>query len=154
MLAVVLALALQIGAAKPPEPLEEIFPLTALIVDAVVVEVKSEDKSPSPDSPLAPRQIVVLEVNRVVRGALPGSATAGTPGQKARIVVTKPASAYKLRVGIKGPWLLAVDGKTGERTILGRYGPDSYTFEKIEAKLAELKPAHLAPILPSEPDRR
>lgn len=139
MFAVVLALALEISMAKPPEPLEEIFPLTSLIVDAVVVEVKSEDKPPSPEATLAPKQIVVLEVNRVVRGAL------AVPKEgKARVVVIKPLSAYKLRVGIKGPWLLSLDAK-GERTILGRYGPDSYTFEKLDEKLAELKPAHLAP---------
>ena len=140
MFAVVLALALEITMAKPPEPLEEIFPLTSLIVDAVVVEVKSEDKPTSPEAALVPKQVVVLEVNRVVRGVL-----AGPKEGKARVVVTKPPSAYKLRVGIKGPWLLSLDAKTGERAILGRYGPDSYTFEKLDEKLAELKPAHLAP---------
>lgn len=136
--AALLVLAAEIAMAMPPEPLEELLPLTSLIVDAVVVEVTIEDKATSPDAALVPKQVVVLEVNRVVRGMLPSSS-----GAKARLIVSKPASAYKLRVGVKGPWLLAVDAKTGERTILGRYGPDSYTFDKLEKKLAELTPAHL-----------
>lgn len=148
----ILAVALELTAAKPPEPLEEILPLTSLIVDAVVVEVLEAPVAREVSTEKSPKQIVVLEVNRVVRGALPAAASpkeaADAPKDAAsgrvRLVVTKPASAYTLRVGVKGPWLLALDGKTGERTILGRYGPDSYTFEKIEAKLAELKPAHLA----------
>ena len=118
--------------AKPPEPLEEIFPQTSIIVDAEVSEIKSEDK---PDaSKDAPRQVVVLKVNRLVRGKL---------DVKAPLVVTKPKAAYKLRVGVKGPWLLAVDPKSGERTILGRYGPDTWTFEKIDLKLKELDPPQL-----------
>src|SRR5690349_15033759 len=120
--------------AKPPEPLEEVFPLTSLIVDAHVVEVKSEDAVT--DEKTVPKQVVVLEVNRVVRGKL-------DLAKDKKLVVTKPPSAYKLRVGVKGPWLLAVDKKTGERTILGRYGPDSYTFEKIDQKLRELDPPNL-----------
>lgn len=135
MLAVVAAIALasEIAMAKPPEPLEEILPRTALIVDAVVVEVKAEDPDLDPSSPDVPRQVVVLQVKRLVRGKL-------TDDEKKvmKLVVTKPAAPYKLRVGVKGPWLLAVDDKTGEKTILGRYGPDSWTFEKIEQKLRAL----------------
>jgi hypothetical protein len=141
MFAVVLALSLEIGMAKPPEPLEEIFPHTTVILDAVVSSVVSEDKPKAPDAPDVPRQVITLEVNRVLRGALPPSK--GPKAAKISVNVVKPVSVYKLRPGVKGAWLLAHDAKTGELTILGRYGPDSWTFEKIDAKLAELKPANL-----------
>lgn len=123
--------------AKPPEPLEEILPLTQLIVDAEVAEITSEDKVEA-SSKDVPKQVVVLKVKRVVRGKLSDA------DQKAMtLTVTKPKAPYKLRVGVKGPWLLSVDAKTGERTILGRYGPDSWTFEKLDAKLKELDPPQL-----------
>jgi hypothetical protein len=140
MLGVVAAIALasEIAMAKPPEPLEEILPATSLIVDAAVVELKAEDPVTDPKSEVIPRQVVVLEVSRVLRGKLGDDEKAAM-----KIVVTKPPAPYKLRLGVKGPWLLAVDGKSGEKTILGRYGPDSWTFEKIELKLKELDPPHL-----------
>jgi hypothetical protein len=138
---IALVLALEIVMAKPPEPLEEIFPQTTVIVDAEVAAIVAEEKPKTPDAPDVPRQIVTLEVHRVVRGALPPSK--GPKAAKITVNVVKPISAYKLRVGVKGPWLLAHDAKSGELTILGRYGPDSWTFEKIDAKLAELKPANL-----------
>ncbi len=141
MIALVLAVSLEIAMAKPPEPLEEIFPQTTVILDATVASVVSEEKPKTPDAPDVPRQVVTLEVNRVVRGALPPSK--GPKAAKITVNVVKPVSAYKLRAGVKGAWLLAHDAKTGELTILGRYGPDSWTFEKIETKLAELKPANL-----------
>lgn len=141
MLALVLALTLEIAMAKPPEPLEEIFPHTTVILDAVVTHVVSEDKPKAPDAADVPKQVVTLEVNRVVRGALPPAR--GPKAAKLTVDVVKPVSAYKLREGVKGAWLLAHDAKSGELTILGRYGPDSWTFEKIDAKLAELKPPNL-----------
>jgi hypothetical protein len=141
MIAFAFAFALEIVMAKPPEPLEEIFPHTAVILDAVVTSIVSEDKPVAADAVDVPKQIVTLEVNRVVKGALPPSK--GPKAAKISVNVVKPASAYKLRVGVKGPWLLAHDAKNGELTILGRYGPDSWTFEKIDTKLAELKPANL-----------
>lgn len=133
MLALVLVFIPEIAMAKPPEPLEEILPKTSLIIDAVVVEVKAEGPDLDRDSPDVPRQVVVLSVNRVVRGTL------SPEEQKSlKIVVTKPKAPYKLRVGVKGPWLLEMNASSGERIILGRYGPDSWSFEKIEAKLKDL----------------
>lgn len=139
--ALALRVGLEIAMAKPPEPLEEVFPQTTVILDAHVVAVVSEEKPSAPDAPDVPRQVVTLEVNRVVRGALPPSK--GPKAAKIRVDVVKPVSVYKLRAGVKGAWLLAHDAKSGELKILGRYGPDSWTLAKIEEKLAELKPANL-----------
>ena len=138
---VALAIALGVSMAKPPEPLEEIFPLTALIVDAEVVTLKQQDTFVEGSKEL-PAQVLVLKVNRVVRGAL-----APDEAREQRIVVRKPRGAYIVRVGVKGPWLLAAQ-QDGERIVLGRYGPDSWTFEKIDAKLKELDPHNLRPAPP------
>lgn len=129
MITLLLALAL----AKPPEPLEEVLPQTQLIVDAVVADATSV-----PSSDRLPAQKLTLKVNRVVRGKLAMNAKGDTT-----IVVVKPAGAYTVKAGVKGPWLLHVDEKTGEMTVLGRYGPDTWTFEKIDQKLKELDPPHL-----------
>ncbi len=136
--AALLLLSLEVPMAKPPEPLEEIFPLTAIILDAEVKAVQRSDPDDDPQGKDLPRQAVVLTVKRVLRGAL--SAAEETARE---VVATKPKAPFTLKAGIKGPYLLAVDAKTGERTILGRYGPDSWSFEKIERKLAELQPPHL-----------
>jgi hypothetical protein len=111
--------------AKPPEPLEEILPLTSLIVDGEVKEVRSTDQDDDPNGPDSPRQIVVLSVKRLVHGAL-------TEAEKKsnEIVATKPKAPYVLLQGTKGPYLLTTD-----RSILGRYGPDSWRMEKVEQKL-------------------
>lgn len=139
LLLALVALFLEVPMAKPPEPLEEIFPLTAIILDAEVKEVKSTDPDTDPSGRDVPRQVVVLKVKRLLRGQL------SDVEQKAgEVVAIKPKAPFTLKPGVKGPYLLAVDAKSGERTILGRYGPDSWTFEKLELKLAELKPAHLA----------
>jgi len=138
-----IALALLLAFAKPPEPLEEIFPQTQLIVDAVVVEVKA----PAMKGPMGvgdqPGQMVTLEVTKVIRGSLDPLVSARGPDSKARIVVEKPINGYSLKAGVKGPWLIHVDEKNHAMTILGRYGPDTWTFEKIDEKLKELDPANL-----------
>ncbi len=136
----VLALASEIAMAKPPEPLEEIFPATQLIVDAVVVDMKADVAAIEGRLAEAPRQVVVLKVGRVHRGKLTEAET-----KSMTVVVTKPAAPYLLSVGVKGPWLVHIDEKTGEKIVLGRYGPDSWTWETIERKLQELDPAHLRP---------
>src|SRR5688572_18171556 len=120
--------------AKPPEPLEEIFPLTSIIVDAEVKEVKSTDPDTDPSGPDNPRQIVVLSVKKLVRGTL-------NDGEKksSEILATKPKAPYVVKAGTKGAFLLNAD-----RTILGRYGPDTWRLEKIETKLRELNPKNLA----------
>lgn len=140
LLAALLALSLEVPMAKPPEPLEEIFPLTALIVDAEVKEVKVTDPDLDPQGPDVPRQVVVLKIKRVLRGKL-----SDAEQKSLELTAIKPKAPFTLKPGVKGPYLLAIDARTGERSILGRYGPDSWSFEKIELKLRELKPGHLAP---------
>ena len=136
-----LLMLIEVPMAKPPEPLEEIFPLTSIIVDAEVKEVKSTEPA-DPKQEGAPPQVLVLTIKKIVRGT---AKLSDAEKQANEIVVTKPRAPYAVRAGIKGPWLLSVDEKTGARTVLGRYGPDSWRMDKIEEKLAALKPANLAP---------
>jgi hypothetical protein len=133
VISLALAAALSVSGAKPPEPLEEIFPQTQLIVEAEVASIVKDE---------AGAQTLSLKITRVVRGALsPDEAKAGV------VTVAYPqASAHRMKVGAKGPWLIAIDEKTKAKRVLGRYGPDTYGIDKIEAKLAELKPAHLPPL--------
>lgn len=116
--------------AIPPEPLNDVLPQAAVVVDAEVVEVL--ENGPAPQQPkaregatsvgrLAPRQVVKLKVKRVLKGNPP-----------AEVIVEKPEAGYALRAGNHGPFLL--DGSVQPR-ILGRYGPDSYAMSKLEAAL-------------------
>jgi hypothetical protein len=118
--------------AKPPEPLEEVLPLAAWVVDAEVSEVM--EVGPAPPQPPrdakmnpkatsqgfnTPMQKVKLKVKRVLRGE-----------NVQELVVEKPVSGYALKAGNHGPFLI-----DKYKTILGRYGPDSYNWKKIEAAL-------------------
>jgi hypothetical protein len=118
--------------AKPPEPLEEVLPLAAWVVDAEVVEVlKNGPKPPPPigDGKLragatsrgvkAGSQTVKLKVTRVLRGTVVKELT-----------VEKPVAGYALKAGNHGPFLI-----DKAKNILGRYGPDTYSFAKLEAAL-------------------
>ena len=71
----------------------------------------------------APWQKVTLKVERCLRGDV----AVGTS-----LTVLKPAGAYVVDAGTAGPFLLgaAVDG---EAPILGRYGPDTWRLEVVEA---------------------
>ena len=118
--------------AKPPEPLSEVLPLAVWVVDAEVVEVIST--GPRPPAPhvvgkqkaeatsrglKAPSQKVKLKVNRVLKGEA-----------VKELVVDKPVAGYALKAGNHGPFLI-----DKSKTILGRYGPDSYNFGKLEAAI-------------------
>ena len=118
--------------AKPPEPLSEVLPLAVWVVDAEVVEVISTGpKPPAPPSDgkqkdgatstgfKAPAQKVKLKVNRVLKG-----------DAVKELVVDKPVAGYALKAGNHGPFLI-----DKSKTILGRYGPDSYNFGKLEAAI-------------------
>jgi len=114
--------------AKPPEPLQEILPSASIVVDAVVKEVVSTGPTPpstgKPEEWTSkgtqnPEQQIVLTVNRVLRGKA-----------DAELRVTKPVAGYMVKAGTKGAWL--VDDKG---VILGRYGPDTWALDKVEAAL-------------------
>jgi len=98
-------------AALPPEPLAEMLPAARLVVVATVAGRQ-----------VAPRQQVTLTITRVLRGPALQS-----------ITVFKPAGGYALSAGNHGPFLL--DGTTHGATILGRYGPDTWRLQDIEAAL-------------------
>jgi hypothetical protein len=118
--------------AKPPEPLEEVLPLAVWVVDAEVVAVLHTGPTP-PEPPLPPKttkaatsrgvknasQTVRLKVKRVLRGEA-----------IKELVVEKPVGSYMLREGNHGPFLV-----DRSKNILGRFGPDSYSFEKLEAAI-------------------
>ncbi len=117
--------------ALPPDPIEELLPKAHAAVMAEVTRVVAEDpQAPFPKveqgTTSAPgevaRQVVELKIQERLFGKV-------DPG--ALIQVVKPAGAYKLIPGNKGPFLLEVPAK-GEPTILGRYGPDSYHRQAIE----------------------
>jgi hypothetical protein len=118
--------------ALPPEPLQELLPHAAWVVEAEVTDVLAVGEPPPKVSApagwtdtgqKAASQRVQLKVTRVLRG----------PPVQA-LVVDKPVGAYALRAGNKGPFLL--DGSQPHPVILGRYGPDSYALARIEAALA------------------
>jgi hypothetical protein len=119
--------------AKPPEPLEEVLPLAVWVVDAEVVAVlKTGPRPPQPELPPRAKpgiadvgfrnagQTVKLKVKRVLRGAAVKELT-----------VEKPVGGYMLKEGNHGPFLV-----DKAKVILGRYGPDTYSFEKLEAAIA------------------
>jgi hypothetical protein len=123
--------------ALPPEPIDDVIPKASACVLAKVSRVVQQDPAPPPpgqppkrgaaDVPGndAPRQVVELEVGEVVFGGL---AKAG-----AKVEVEKPAGDYALVVGNQGPFVLASAAALGGRPrILGRYGPDTWTVERIK----------------------
>lgn len=118
--------------AIPPEPIEEIISTANGAVLAEVAKVVAQDAQPplpkaAPGATdvggVAARQVVELKVSSVLFGDV---AAAG-----AVVQVVKPEGDYALREGNKGPFLLKRDGKA--LAIVGRYGPDSYSEEKIRS---------------------
>jgi len=114
--------------AIPPEPIEDVLPDAVLVVDAEVIEVLSIGPAtpkvharPGATSTGAksPSQKVKLKVKRVLHGP-----------KTTELVVEKPEAGYALRVGNHGPFLI-----DASNVILGRYGPDSYSLEKVEKAL-------------------
>lgn len=114
--------------AIPPEPLQEVLPKAAWVVDAEVVEVLKQGPTPpkkearagaSDTGQKTASQTVKLKVKRVLKG-----------DALKEIVVEKPEAGYALRAGNHGPFLI-----DESKVILGRYGPDSYAFSKLEAAL-------------------
>lgn len=122
--------------AIPPEPIDEVLPLASAAVLAEVAQVLEQgvskpvevDPRASDVRTTAARQVVELKVTGVLFGAL---ARAG-----ATVKAIKPAGAYALRAGNKGPFLLTGEGDAVE--ILGRYGPDTYPEPLIRQAAARL----------------
>lgn len=118
--------------AKPPEPIEDVIPQAVYIVDAEVAEVvstgpavKNAQTKPGATSTGAKSasQKVKLKVKRVIKG-----------GALNELLVEKPEAGYALKAGNHGPFLI-----DSSNTILGRYGPDSWSFTRIEAALKATK---------------
>ncbi len=114
--------------ALPPEPLNEVLPKASWIVDAEVMEVIRTGPAPEKKQARAgatsigqknASQTVKLKVTRVLKG-----------DQVKEMIVEKPEAGYALRAGNRGPFLI-----DDSKVILGRYGPDSYAFTKLEAAL-------------------
>lgn len=119
--------------ALPPEPLEEVLPHAALVIEAEVEAVLATGPiQPHPEVPpgttstskKVANQTVKLKVTRVHRG----------PASLKELVAEKPLGAYALRAGNKGPFLL--DDAQPNPTILGRYGPDTWAVAKIVEALS------------------
>lgn len=119
--------------ALPPEPIEEVLPLAALVIEAEV-EVVLATGEPQPKAAarpgatgvgaVAPDQTVRLKVTKVHKG----------PQGTKEVVVQKPVGGYALRTGNKGPFLL--DASTPNPVILGRYGPDTWGLQQVLEALA------------------
>ncbi len=114
--------------AIPPDPIDDVLSDTDAAVIAAVTRVVVQDPQPpfpkaEPGATSVPgkvaRQVVELEVSEVLFGSV-------KPGTKLQVV--KPAGSYTLSAGNGGPFLLKLKG---EAEIVGRYGPDSYSREKI-----------------------
>ena len=114
--------------AIPPEPIEEVIPKAALVIEAEVESVLATGPiQPKMQAPLgktstgkkAANQTVKLKVTRVHKG----------PAGMKEVVAEKPLAGYALKAGNKGPFLL--DAGKPNPTILGRYGPDTWGLQNI-----------------------
>ncbi|HCF58935.1 MAG TPA: hypothetical protein DFS52_13205 [Myxococcales bacterium] len=115
--------------ALPPEPIEEVLPQAALVVEAEVESILSTGPAQPPVQAKpgatgapgrdAPDQTVKLRVTKVHKG----------PAGLSELVVLKPVAGYALRAGNKGPFLL--DDAKPHPVILGRYGPDTWNLGRV-----------------------
>ena len=118
--------------ALPPEPLPDLLAKAEIVIIAEVVAIVATGPKPPPPEHAAElkkgatsvgykasAQTVKLKITRVLKGKASGELT-----------VEKPEAPYTLHPGDKGPFFLA------KGVILGRYGPDTHTAEKIEKALA------------------
>jgi hypothetical protein len=125
--------------ALPPEPLSSaLFDAKAVVVGEVVSidatgpepEKRADVKKGMKDvGNKAAWQTVTLRVDVVLRPGKDGVAVAAGK----TIAVRKPEGAYAVDRGTKGPFLLGAPGDDGVPLILGRYGPDSWRLELVEA---------------------
>ena len=121
--------------AIPPDPIDEVLPKVAAVVVGEITKILEQGKQaplPVPERPgmtdvpgALASQVVELRIDEVLFGE---PATRGEA-----IAVVKPEGDYVLSPGNRGPFLLAAEERRW--VILGRYGPDSYRREVIEAAL-------------------
>ena len=115
--------------AKPPEPIEEVMPNAAWVVEAEVKEVLATGPTPPPPPNAKPgatsvgwkaaSQTLKLKITNVLKGE-----------KTAELVVEKPVGSYSLKPGNKGPFLI-----DASKTILGRYGPDSWHIDRVKGAM-------------------
>lgn len=118
--------------ALPPEPIDSMLVDAKIVVTGVVDVVletgpalpQREGKKGERDlQNQAPWQKVSLKVERCLRGDV----AVGTS-----VVALKPPGAYVVDAGTTGPFLLGAP-EDGVAPILGRYGPDTWRTEVVEA---------------------
>lgn len=114
--------------AIPPEPIQEVLPNAAWVVEAEVLEVLGTGPTPprvearpgaTSTGQKSASQTIRLKVTRVLRGE-----------PATELVVQKPEAGYSLRAGNRGPFLIDAG-----KVILGRYGPDSYHLDRVTQAL-------------------
>ncbi len=115
--------------AKPPEPIEDVMPNAAWVVEAEVKEVIST--GPTPPEPTNAKPGATSVGYKSASQTVKLSITNVLKGEKAtELVVEKPAGSYSLRPGNKGPFLI-----DKSKTILGRYGPDSWHIDRVKGAM-------------------
>jgi len=109
---------------NPLQSLDKVLLEATLIVDAEVLKIVSTGPEQPKDGAEAPvaAQVVKLSVKSLIRGKAPR-----------QLLVEKPLAPYSLRPGSNGVFLLKAGG--AHPTILGRYGPDTYTLKAVKAQL-------------------
>lgn len=114
--------------AIPPDPIEDVLPLAAWVVEAEVAEVLSTGPTPPQREARrgatsvgnrAPSQSVRLSVTRVLRGK-----------RTKELIVDKPEAGYLLKAGDHGPFLIDANSQ-----LLGAYGPDTYSLAEVTRAL-------------------
>ncbi len=124
--------------ALPPEPIDSVLFDAKAVVAGEVVAIVTEGAALPKKTPkkkdhrdvgnLAAWQKLSLRIDNVL---LAGLGTA----EGAVVDVLKPEGHYALPVGAAGPFLLGAPGDDGLPVILGRYGPDSYRADVVEAAI-------------------
>ena len=120
--------------AIPPEPIDELLPLTDAAVIAKVTKILHQGKQdfiPNPKEEDAvdiprdlPDQLVTLSIKKVLFGDFV------TVNESFNVI--KPAGDYVLREGVEGPFLIYRGKEDKEPVIAGRYGLDTYPLFVIE----------------------
>jgi hypothetical protein len=122
--------------ALPPEPLASVLPVAGRVVVGVVVAIDATDVGAWPEAthgppdaaPPCPAQRATVQVLTVLCG----------DADRSDVVVVKPPAPYMLEVDVGGAFLL--DTTTTPPTILGRYGPDTWGVDVVEAAITSAVP--------------